>query len=227
MKRFVKFVITCALFNASCTDENLAYSVKNAAAEVNANSYSAGIGSSIETGVGTNKYLRVKFSEFNQMDQFESEQLSSVGALAFYNNLDQNNLKKYTKVKVLIERGSSNTETMYNFSSLDKIDNYLSIIEPYVESINSNSYPKFFSLIDTNIIDSNITKDAFKALLKVDSLHGEIIDFENNGFKFAISEDKTPLVTLWYNLQYSDSTSSYLKLIADTETKKIVYINIY
>jgi len=228
MIKYLKIIFGLLIFSLmGCVSEETQNAALESAATIKAKSYKVGKGSFAGTDNESYKSLNIEFSDFEELpDKYDNEKLSSIAALVFFKNLKAHDYSGFDKIKVTLNIKNTIVESLYDIKTLSIIDDYLKVSEDLITSFKEKSFEAMQQCIDTTMIPTSDQDGIYNIMMKIDSAYGKINNYTFTGFKLKEStNNKNPDFVIWCVLQH-DNAETYLELIVNRATKKIIYIEI-
>jgi hypothetical protein len=222
MKKYLFLLVTIII--TSCVSENLEHAASKAAGLWNVQNYKVGTSVSANTDNGSKKSLTLTFEDLaDTVDT--NENIASISALTFIENLKAEDYDGYSFVKVLLKNNGAVYEKEYKISDVLGSKDYFPVVDAYFQKVKMLDFKDFDSFFSEEIPDSTIIK-LQEAFIGASKEMGKFDKLVVTGFHYdTLAATKDPVIVVYADFSNANAFA-HSKFIIILSTKKIIHFGI-
>lgn len=210
-----------------CASEKEQEAAALAANLINAGYCTVGYTSSASTENGSYKAIKISFSDFGEVSAYFSDQdLASLGALVFIEQLEPSDYEGFTKITSIINRNESVYEKLYTVDELLLALELIESAKTVYNGLAEQSLDLTREVVNTEALPDSSLQSMFIATREIENKHGEMNTLSLAGFEYGEIESLGIEALAIKAYSISGEAMTNFNFVVDTKSKKVFYIRL-
>ncbi|MGE0637197.1 MAG: hypothetical protein AB7G44_13585 [Bacteroidia bacterium] len=224
-KTFIGFVLlTTMLTSCVSVSEKFENTVVKTVEIIGASHYTITHTSYNDTRKGSSDEMVVTFD--NPKENYSNDKAPSLVALTIIQSLNEDDCKKFDRIKIIVNSNSSTFEDTYVTDDLIKTNAGLLKLADFIDSASKYDTINLKKLCDNNFIADSTLLQMTKMIKAITDEYGKLNEFSINGFRYdSIKGSDKSVIETWVEAVNGEAITNYTFYISRDDLK-IIYIGI-